>query len=569
MIKGIGVSPGIICGKAFLMAEEEVCVIKRIVPKNEMRAEIFRFRKALVKTKNEMKATHKRVLKELGRKHARLFYAYLLILDDTLFTEDVVTRIKEGINAEFALQEILNKVTETFSHIDDEYLRERERDIVDVIKKLIHNLLGKERKALESIKTPVIVVAHNLSPSDTISMKEDRVIGFVTDIGGRTSHTAILARSLEIPAVIGLHDITQKIHTGDTIIIDGYEGIVIINPTKQVMENYEREKKKFEANDKELEKLRDLPATTTDNRTINLVANIEIPGEVKSVLSHGGNGIGLYRTEYLYLNRADLPGEEEQYESYKLVAKSMLPYSVIIRTIDLGGDKLAEQLRFAPERNPFLGLRAIRLCLKYPELFRTQLRAILRASTEGNLKIMYPMISGIEELRKANKALSEVKDDLRQKNIQFNENIEIGAMIEVPSAALCADVIADEVDFLSIGTNDLIQYTIAVDRVNENVSDLYDPMHLGVIRLLKFVIDSCNKAGKSVSMCGEMASDPRFMKILVGLGLQQLSMSPIAIPKVKQAIRSVSFTEAEEITGQLLAAHDRSSIEKILRKSLL
>ncbi len=565
MYRGIAASPGIVIGPVFVLEEEDFIIQKRKI--DDEKSEIFRFRKALNKTKQEMVHTKKKALQRLGKKHARLFDAYLLILDDTMLREDTVEMIaKEKVSAEYALHQVMENVLLFFEEIDDEYFKERGQDIYNVGRKVLRHLLGRERIALNQLESQVIVVAHNLTPSDTIAMREEKVIGFATDIGGKTSHVAIMAHSLEIPAVVGLRDITRNIKDGDMIILDGNQGIVIINPDTSTLENYYREQQIFLAEEKDLEKLKDFPAVTLDGHKINLIANIEVPEEIKSVLSHGASGIGLYRTEYLYMNRKDFPSEEEQYESYKAVAKNMLPYSVTIRTLDLGGDKFSQQFKLAPERNPFLGLRAIRFCLKYPDIFKTQLRAILRASVKGKLKIMYPMISGIEELRQANKILEEVKDDLRRKKIDFDNDIEVGVMIEVPSAALVVDILVQESDFLSIGTNDLIQYLLAVDRVNENVTHLYEPLHLSILRLLKEIIQTGKKSRSGVAMCGEMAADPAVTMILLGLGLREFSMSAISIPKVKRIIRSIKIEETKQLADEILSLSDNEEIKKVLRK---
>jgi phosphotransferase system enzyme I (PtsI) len=567
MLKGIAASPGIVIGQAFLLEEEEFYISKRTIDPANVKQEIVRFRKALAETGEEMDRIRQKVLKQLGKRHVRLFDAYLLILEDPILRNDVIEMVTEQrVNAEYALQMAIDKITKTFNLIDDGYLRDRSRDILDVEKRVLKRLLGREREELATLPSPVIVVAHNLTPADTIAMRKENVIGFVTDIGGRTSHTAIMAQSLEIPAVVGLKNVTKKVKLGDTIIIDGIEGIVIINPDSLTVENYERQKIKYSYAEKALKKLTDLPAVTADDHSVELRANIEVPEEIPSVHAHGATGIGLFRTEYIYLNRVDLPSEEEQYQQYASVAREMIPYVVIIRTMDLGADRFVGEFGISPERNPFMGLRAIRLCFRYPHVFKTQLRAILRASVEGNLKIMYPMICCVEELRHANQLLEEVKNELRKEAIPFNENMEVGVMIETPSSALIADILAREADFLSIGTNDLIQYTLAVDRVNENVTHLYKPLHLSILRLIKRVIDAGRQARKRVGMCGEMAADPSFTKILLGMGLDEFSMSPLAIPKIKKIIRSASLTRAQELANQVLATSKQEEVTKIMEK---
>ncbi len=567
MLKGIAASPGIVIGRAFLLEEEEFYISKRTIDVADMKQEIIRFRKALTETREEMDGIRQKVLKQLGKRHVRLFDAYVLILEDPLLQNDVIRMVTEQrVNAEYALHMVIDKITKTFNIIDDGYLRDRSRDILDVGKRVLKRLLGREREELATLSLPVIVVAHNLTPADTIAMRKENVIGFVTDIGGRTSHTAIMAQSLEIPAVVGLKNVTKKIKPGDTIIVDGIEGIVIINPDSLTVENYERQKIKYSDAEEALKKLTDLPAVTADEHSVELHANIEVPEEIPSVHAHGATGIGLFRTEYIYLNRIDLPSEEEQYQQYASVAQKMMPYPVIIRTMDLGADRFVGEFGISPERNPFMGLRAIRLCFRYPHVFKTQLRAILRASVEGNLKIMYPMICCVEELRHANQLLEEVKSELIKEEIPFNENMEVGVMIETPSSALIADILAQEADFLSIGTNDLIQYTLAVDRVNENVAHLYKPLHLSILRLVKRVIDAGHQFGKRVGMCGEMAADPSFTKALLGMGLDEFSMSPLSIPKIKKIIRSTNLTKVQELAKQLLATSKQEAVNEIIEK---
>ena len=567
MLKGIAASPGIVIGRVFLLEEEEFYISKRTIDPADIKQEIIRFRKAVAETREEMDGIRQKVLKQLGKRHVRLFDAYLLILQDPMLRNDVANMVMEQkVNAEYALQMVIDKITKTFNIIDDGYLRDRGRDILDVGKRVLKRLLGREREELATLASPVIVVAHNLTPADTIAMRKENVIGFVTDIGGRTSHTAIMAQSLEIPAVVGLKNVTKKIKPGDTIIIDGIEGIVIINPDSVTVENYERQKLKYSNVEEALKKLTNLPAVTADEHTVELHANIEVPEEIPSVHAHGATGIGLFRTEYIYLNRVDLPSEEEQYQQYVSVAQKMMPYPVIIRTMDLGADRFVAEFGISPERNPFMGLRAIRLCFRYPHVFKTQLRAILRASAEGNLKIMYPMICCAKELRHANELLEEVKNELSEEKIPFDENIEVGVMIETPSSALIADILAQEADFLSIGTNDLIQYTLAVDRVNENVTHLYKPLHLSILRLIKRTIDAGHQVGKRVGMCGEMAADPSFTKILLGMGLDEFSMSPLSIPKIKKIVRATSLTTARELANQVLATPKEEEVNKIMEK---
>ena len=568
VLHGIAASPGIAIGKVYLMEDDDFALVQREITKDETKKEIIRFKEALAKTRADMLATQEKILKTLGKEYARLGSAYLLILEDPLITRDVAKKISEGVNAEYALYRIIENVVRSFEMIDDEYFRERKHDIQDVGKKILSHLLGKEKRSLAGMAAQSIVVAQNLTPADTIQMRENLVRGFATDIGGRTSHTAIVAQSLEIPAVVGLKNATAQMRDGDTIIIDGNQGLVLLNPPPEMIENYKREREIQLAQVRELEKLRDLPAQTLDGHRVMIVANIENPDEIKSVLNHGAEGVGLYRTEFLYFNRTTLPTEEEHYENYRRVAQKMLPYSVIIRTMDIGGDKLAhfDLEGFAEEKNPFMGLRAIRFCLKYPEVFKTQLRGILRASADGKIKIMYPMISGVAELKAANKILNAVKEDLRREGKPFDEKIEVGSMIEVPSAAVTADLIARECDFLSIGTNDLIQYTLAVDRINENVAQMYEPLHLSILRLLKTIIDAGHNAGKWVGMCGEMAGDPSFIKVLLGMGLDEFSVAAVQIPKIKKITRSLTMLEAKELVSDIFSSDDNESIADKIKK---
>jgi len=564
-LKGIAASPGIVIGKAFLVDSESIAIAKRRISKEELPLEIAHFEEALIKTRSEIMQIKKKVVDELGPEQAEIFDAHLLVLEDRSLIEEVISALKkERYSVEYIFSQVMNKYIKAFNKIDDEYLKERLSDIQDVGRRVLNNLLGGRQKALKDLKDEVIVVAYDLSPSDTVSIPRGKIQAFITDIGGRTSHTAIIARSLEIPAVVGLEKATQKIKNEDTIIVDGDRGTVIINPDRATLERYRKSKKDFIALQKDLIKIRNLPAETRDGRKIQLSANIEFPEEVLSVISHGAEGVGLYRTEYFYMNRTGLPSEDEQFEAYKKVAEKIKPHIVIVRTMDLGGDKFISQFQVPREMNPFLGWRAIRFSLARPDIFKTQLKAILRASTYGNLKVMYPMISGIEELEQANKILEQCKRELNKKKVDFNKDIEVGAMIEIPSAALTSDVLAKEVDFFSIGTNDLIQYSLAVDRANEKIAYLYNPAHPAVLKLIKLVIDTAHEENIWVGMCGEMAADPAMVLILLGLGLDEFSTSPVAIPEIKKIIRSITLEEAKKIAKEALKLPSGEKIKKFV-----
>ncbi len=568
ILNGIAASSGVAIGKVFVLEEDEFLITKKEISGAQIKQELSRLKNAMEKTRLELVDNQKELNKMLGENYAKIADAHLLILNDPMIKDEIEKLVNKGVNAEYAIHKVVDNFSKTFDLIDNEYFRERKHDLLDVAKKVMRNLLGKTKKSLTDLEEDCIIVANNLTPSDTVNMKEVMVKGFVTEIGGKTSHTALVAQSLEIPAVVGLKDITHKVKQGMPIIVDGNLGLVILDPSQETVENYKREYEIQISKKKELEKFKDLPAVTTDGREVILGANIENPEEVRAALRHGANAIGLYRSEFLYMSKKTMPTEEEHYKNYSKVAKMMMPYEVIIRTMDLGGDKIARLglMNIGREANPFMGLRAIRFCLKYPDIFKTQLKGILRASVHGNIKIMYPMISRISEIRQANKILEKAKEELRKEGKPFKEDIEVGVMIEVPSAAVISDIIAKEVDFLSIGTNDLIQYTMAVDRINADVAHLYEPMHPAILRLLKNIIDSAHAAGKNVGMCGEMAGDPLYTVILLGLGLDEFSMSAVQIPKVKKIIRSISKAEAKKLVEQLFTCKNMNEVNLVMKK---
>jgi phosphotransferase system enzyme I (PtsI) len=490
-----------------------------------------------------------------------------MILDDQMLIQDTVDRIrKKKVNAEWALDLTLEKLDMAFKAIDDEYLRERRSDLHYVSARIFRNLLGKKHDDITRIKGKVIVVAHDLSPADTLQMNLKYVAGFITDIGGKVSHTAILSRSLGIPAVLGLEVATTLINGGDLLIIDGETGEVVINPTEEVSQSFIERKRRTRSMEREVLKYASLQAETRDGVQVHLQANIEMVEEISSVKMHGGEGIGLFRTEILYLNRKDLPTEEEHFQTYRRLAEDISPASATIRTLDIGGDKFLPNYSKGNEMNPAMGLRAIRFSIKETDIFKTQLRGILRASAYGKLRILLPMISGIEEVRQTKAILEEVKRGLVKAKIPFDRGIKIGAMIEIPSASVTADILAREVDFFSIGTNDLIQYALAIDRINEHVSYLYEPLHPAVLRIIRGVVQFAHQAGIPVAICGEMAAEPAYAIILLGLGLDEFSMNPVSIPKVKKMLRMLRFEETQSLVEQLFRFQTASEIERHVRK---
>ncbi|TCO59148.1 phosphoenolpyruvate--protein phosphotransferase [Caldanaerobacter subterraneus] len=505
-------------------------------------------------------------MEKFGKEKAEIFEAHLMLASDPELIEGVENMIKtELVTADNAVNKVIEQNASVMESLNDEYLRERAVDLRDVGNRIIENLLGVKSVNLSDLEEEVVVIARDLTPSDTATMKKEMVLGFATDVGGRTSHTAIMARSLEIPAVVGLGNVTSQVKAGDLVIVDGLEGIVIVNPDEKTVEDYKSKKESYEKKVEGLKQLKDLPAETPDGKKVMLAANIGTPKDVASALANGAEGVGLFRTEFLYMDRNSLPSEEEQFEAYKEVVEKMGGRPVTIRTLDIGGDKELPYLDMPKEMNPFLGYRAIRLCLDRPDIFKTQLRAILRASAYGNVQIMYPMISSVEEVRKANSILEEVKAELDREGVKYDKEIKVGIMVEIPSAAVTADILAKEVDFFSIGTNDLTQYTLAVDRMNEHVKEYYQPFHPAILRLVKMVIDAAHKEGKFAAMCGEMAGDPLAAVILLGLGLDEFSMSATSIPEIKNIIRNVEYEKAKEIAEKALNMSEAREIEKMMK----
>ncbi|MGI6144433.1 MAG: phosphoenolpyruvate--protein phosphotransferase [Clostridia bacterium] len=570
MLKGIAASPGIEIGKAYVVKEETITIDKQVIPAEKVEQEIKRFDDAVKMSQQQLEIIKEKAEKELGQEKAEIFAAHLMVLDDVVFLDEVRGKIRgEFLTADNALAQVSDKYIAMFAGMDDEYLKERAADIKDISERLLKNILGLEMQSLADIAEEVIVLAHDLTPSDTAQMNKQMVKAFATNMGGRTSHTAIMARSLEIPAVVGLVDATDKAKNGDLVIVDGNKGVIYLNPDEATLADYKKQQEDYRQYVNELKELKDIPGMTKDGeRRVELAANIGTPKDCAGALNNGAEGIGLYRTEFLYMDRSALPTEDEQFEAYKEVAEIMAPRPVIIRTLDIGGDKKLPYLDMPQELNPFLGWRAIRLCLDRKDILKTQLKAILRASHYGKLRIMYPMISNPEEVRKANAILQEAREELEQAGISYDQNLEVGIMVEIPSAAVIADILAKEVDFFSIGTNDLIQYTIAVDRMNERISHLYEPLHPAVLRLIKNVIDASHRAGKWTGMCGEMAGDTMAAPILLGLGLDEFSMSAVSIPRVKKVIRSLTYAEAKDVAEKALSLEKPEEIKELVNSFL-
>ncbi|EPC8262725.1 phosphoenolpyruvate--protein phosphotransferase [Listeria monocytogenes] len=564
-LKGIAASDGIAIAKAYLLVEPDLSYEKTEV--TDVESEVKRFESALEVSRTELSMIREKAAKDLGEDKAQIFDAHLLVLNDPELTGPIEESIKNSkTNAETALQETTDVFIGMFESMDNEYMRERAADIKDVRKRVLSHLLGVTIPNPALIDEEVVVVAADLTPSDTAQLNRNFVKGFVTDIGGRTSHSAIMARSLEIPAVVGTKEVTASVAKNDIVIIDGLEGNVIIHPTEEQIAHYEKIKSDFALQQAEWDKLKNEKTVSKDGVHVELAANIGTPNDLEGVISNGGEAVGLYRTEFLYMGRDNFPTEEEQFEAYKAVVSGMDGKSVVVRTLDIGGDKTLPYLELPEEMNPFLGFRAIRLCFANEELFRTQLRALLRASVYGNLKIMFPMIATVNEFRQARDILLDEKAKLKAAGTEVSDSIELGIMIEIPAAAVLADQFAKEVDFFSIGTNDLIQYTMAADRMNERVSYLYQPYNPSILRLVKMVIDASHKEGKWTGMCGEMAGDQTAVPLLLGLGLDEFSMSASSILKSRSLIKRLDQSEMVKLAEEALNKSTAEEVVELVEK---
>lgn len=566
-LKGIAVSPGIAVGTVHLLEAEPVNVPKYWISDREVTGEINRFRQSLKRTQTELARIKEKLCKFQAGDQAKIIDSHRLIAQDEQLVEGTIQAVRqEKINVEWAFHKEVQKMVEAFPKTTDAYFRERYSELGHVARRILLNLLGADAPSLPKLDKDAAIVAHDLSPTDTVQLVKGMTQGFVTEAGGSTSHTAIIARALDIPAVCGIDGITHLAHEGDPILIDGNEGLVILHPSAAEQKKYRVLRKKFERQDNLLLKEAHLPSITMDGYRLRLAANMELLDEIPAIKSHGGEGVGLFRTEMLFLSRKRLPSEDEQFHAYREVLQKMAPESTTIRTFDIGGDKVMDDEDFDEGVNPALGLRAIRYCLKRRDLLRTQLRAMLRASRFGPLKILIPMITNLEEFRQVRKIVGEIQDDLRDKGAPFDGSVKLGAMVETPAAALMAEELAAEADFLSIGTNDLIQYTLAVDRVNEEVSYLYEPLHPAVLRLLKIISDAGRARNIEVSICGEMAGDPLCFLILLGLGLTELSMTPLSIPRVKKLTRSVTFRQAKQLLDRALDCKTATEVEHLVQR---
>ena len=565
MIKGTSASPGIALGRVLLLEQKDLNIENKNI--DDVELEEKRFRASIEKSRKELIEIKEKVLKELGEKKAIIFEAHLMVLQDPELIDGTIEKIRnEKKSCEFALYELRNTFIEMFQAIEDEYMRERALDIKDVTDRIIRNILGEQNADLANIKKEAILACHDLTPSDIANMAKGKVLGFITNLGGRTSHSSIMARSMEIPWVVGLKNITSKVKNNDFIILDGESGEIIINPDEETKKKYIELKKEEERKQNELRSLIGKDTKTIDGHQVELSGNIGTPNDIHGLIRNDAEGVGLYRTEFLYMDKENFPSEEEQFDAYKKLLQAMAPKPIVIRTFDIGGDKELSYLQMDKEMNPFLGYRAIRICLDKVDTFKTQLRALLKVSVYGNLRIMFPMISSLEELLSAKDILEEVKKELTLEGIAFSKEIQVGMMIEVPSAAIISDILAKHVDFFSIGTNDLIQYTCAVDRTNEKINHLYNQFNPAVLKLIKLVVDNAHREGKWVGMCGEAAGDKRMIPILLGMGLDEFSMSPISILPARKLITSIKLEDAKLLADKVLKMGTAKEIESLLEE---
>lgn len=567
LLKGVPASPGIAISKVFKLKGESISIDPTIVDDSSVDTEVEKFVKAVEKSKSELKSLQSKVVRKVGLENAKIFDVHQLLLEDSVIIEETIHSIKkENKSAEFAFFHIMQKYENTLNGSSTNHFQNRSSDLRDVKRRVIRHIQGDRTDQLNQLSGSAVIVTNDLTPSDAVMLERRKVLGFATDLGGRTSHAAIMARSMEVPSVVGLRRIFNLVEEGDRIVIDGNEGKVLIQPDEKTINHYRKLQEKYYDTNRKLDEIRDLKCLTIDGKEIELSANLEFSDEAESVKSHGAKGVGLYRTDYIYLTKKELPTEEEQFQEYRKIVKKISPDPVIIRTMDLGGDKLPKSFLIPPQENPFLGWRAIRISLERKDIFETQLRAILRASGAGNVKILFPMISGLDEVHECKKALENAKSELQKEGIKYDPDIEIGVIIEVPSAALLADKIAKEVDFLSIGTNDLVQYLLAVDRGNERIAYLYQHLHPAILRMIKQIIMAGHQEGVWVGMCGEMASDPLSTLILVGMDLDEFSVSPIAVPEIKKIIRSTEYREAARIAKKVLQFEKPSEVERFMTK---
>lgn len=562
--EGVPVSPGIAIGEAFVYSKD-LLIPKYSISDIQVKLEIDRFYTALKNTKKEFLELKSKMTNELSDEEGKFLDSHIMITEDQSLIKEVIEKLKkEKKNVEWVIYQVVDSLVKRFNKMEDEYFRDRAVDILDIGRKVMQKLLAKKGTSLGSLEKDVVVISSDITVSDTASMNKKHILAFVTEFGGQTSHVSILSRALGIPAVFGISNLSHSVNTGDIVIVDGFKGIIIVDPSENKLTEYRKLYDEYKKKEDNFLELKDLPAITKDGRIVPIKANIEIPEqEIDHIIAHGAEGVGLYRSEFLYLSRKlkILPSEEQQFNAYKFVLERFPEKVVTIRTLDLGGDKVLNEYS-DKELNPYLGWRAIRFCLARPDVFKTQLRALYRASVYGNLQIMLPMISGIEEVIETKKIINDVKKDLKKENVKFNENVPLGIMIETPSAALMSDVLAEQTDFFSIGTNDLIQYTIVCDRGNEKVAYLYEPLHPAVLRILKMIIDNAHRANKRVSLCGEMGADVENIIVLVGLGIDELSMNSISILEAKKVIREIKYKDAKSLVNELLKMNNLNDVVK-------